>query len=232
VITSSEYSRQRVIEMLGVSPERITTIPLGIDDRFTPAEVSDAALEAIGVRRPFILTVGTLQPRKNIEGAIAGFEKFMEAGGEPHQLVIVGARGWRDDELLARVASSSQSDNILITGRVSDEQLIDLYRAAAMFVFPSRYEGFGFPPLEAMACGSPVISSDRTSLAEIVGDAGITIDPDDPAEIGAAIARVAGSPELQADLRARGIAHAATFTWQRTAEQTVGVYKRAIAAAL
>ncbi len=228
VITSSDYSRSRIVELFDLAPEKITTVPLGIDPRFSPGEVSDEALAAMQVRRPFILSVGTLQPRKNIVGAIAGFEAFMAESGSDHQLVIVGARGWRDDELLARVAASPQADSILIAGRVSDEQLIDLYRAADVFVFPSRYEGFGFPPLEAMACGTAVVSSDRTSLAEVIGDVGVTVDPDDAPQIGAAITQLVASPERRAELAARGVEHTKTFNWDHTTDLTLGVYRRAI----
>ncbi|MBJ7353317.1 MAG: glycosyltransferase family 4 protein [Thermoleophilaceae bacterium] len=229
VITSSEYSRGRLIAALDLDPARITTVPLGLDSRFTPeAAAADAdAIAALGVGEPYVLTVGTLQPRKNLAAAIEAFELLGSARAE--HLVIVGARGWHDDELIQRIERSTASGRIHLLGRVTDDELIALYRGAECLVFPSRYEGFGFPPLEAMACGTPVISTDNTSLAEAIGDAAEVIDPDDPEQIAETLARVLGSPELRGEMIERGLAHAATFTWQACADATVAVYRALLA---
>ena len=222
VITSSEYSRGRLAEALAIDPARITTVPLGLDERFTPGPgPADAD-------RPYVLTVGTLQPRKNLEAAIAAFESLPQ---DDHDLVIVGARGWHDDELLARVGSSPASARIKLLGRVDDDELIALYRGAECLLFPSKYEGFGFPPLESMACGTPVLSSDRTSLAEAIGDAAVVLDPDDVDQIAGELARVLGDAALRDDLRRRGHEQAAKFTWERCTDQTIAVYERVLASA-
>lgn len=231
VITSSDYSRGRMLELFDISPERLTTVPLPIDEKFSEGPVNRELLSAVGANGRYVLTVGTLQPRKNIEGAIAGYER-MRAGKElPLQLVIVGARGWRDDELMGRVAASPFADDIVVAGRVDDPTLVALYRAAECFVFPSRYEGFGYPPLEAMACGTPVVSANNTSIAEAIGDAGEVIDPDDPDSIGAALVKVLTDPGHAEQLREAGRVQAARFTNERFLDATVAVYERVLSAA-
>jgi glycosyltransferase involved in cell wall biosynthesis len=224
VLTSSQYSRDRMVDLVGLDPARIAVTPLGVDERFTPGDVPADLLSRLGVELPYVMTVGTLQPRKNIESAIRAFERLAKQGVE-HRLAVVGARGWRDEQLLAMVAASPVSDRIMLVGRITDEDMIGLYRGADLFVFPSLYEGFGIPPLEAMACGTPVVSSDRTSLPEVVGDAGVLVDPTDPAALADAIAEVVGSPEGAADLRRRGLERAGRFTWGRCVEQTVAAYR-------
>lgn len=229
VLTSSEYSRRRLLDRLGLSADAVTVVPLGIDhELFTPGQANAGLLAGLGVKDPFVLTVGTLQPRKNLEAALEAFERIGERAGG-HVLAIAGARGWRDDDLLDRIRRSPVADRVLLLGRVSDEELVALYRAATCFVFPSRYEGFGFPPLEAMACGTPVVSSTRTSLAEVVGDAAVDIDPDDPSTIADALLEVLGSEDLRQDLQGKGLAWAGRFTWAECARQTVDVYERVLA---
>lgn len=228
VITSSRYSRDRIVEVLNVRPERIHVVPLGIDERFTPNSAMDDQKRraGLGIDRPYLVTVGTLQPRKNLATAIEAFERL--SCSEDLQLVIVGARGWRDDALFERIRRSSKAASILMVGHVSDDELVAVYRGAECFVFPSRYEGFGFPPLEAMASGVPVLSTTNTSLAEAVGDAGIEIHPDDPVGIAEQLQRVLESAELAAELRERGLAHAAQFNWARTVDLMIAAYESAL----
>lgn len=225
VITSSQHSRRDLIEHAGVSEDRIVAIPLGVDERFTPGEASDTRLAALGVTRPYLLTVGTLQPRKNLETALAAFERLSPEHPEL-TLVIAGSRGWRDDELVERLSRSAVHDRIVRTGQLADAELIELYRGARCFLMPSRYEGFGLPPLEAMACGAPVVASDASSLPEVVGDAAVLVAPDDIDGFAAAGARILGDDAEYESLRARGLAHAAGFTWAKTADATVAVYER------
>lgn len=232
LVTSSHYSKRQIAERLNIADERITVIPLGLDPRFsaTPDPADADLLAKLRIERPFVLTVGTLQPRKNVEAAIGALERLGSAA-EDLKLVVAGARGWDDGALLARVSESPMSDQILLLGRVSDDELLALYRGAECFLFPSLYEGFGFPPLEAMACGTPVISSGRTSLTEAVGDAGIVVDPTNTEEIAEQLRSVLSSPELQTQLRERGIERAATFTWERSANETLAVYRALTASA-
>lgn len=226
VITSSQYSKQRIAEKVGIDEDRISVVKPGLDARFTVGSVADERSLPSGVTpgQPFVLTVGTLQVRKNVEAAIAAFEQ-LGPEAENHRLLVVGARGWDDEALLARIKRSPAADRVDLLGRVTDDELVALYRAADAFVFPSLYEGFGYPPLEAMACGTPVISSDRTSLAEIVGDGGMLVDPADIDAITSALTRVLGSDEIRVQLIERGLAHAATYTWERCVDDTLAVYE-------
>jgi len=223
VLTPSEFSRHRAIERLGLDPERVRVTPWGVDEVFSPDERSDEALARLGVRGRYLLTVGALRPRKNLEGALVAFEQL--AGHDDLELVVAGGRGWDDAELLDRLRHSPAAGRIRLTGRVSDADLAELYRGAECFLFPSRYEGFGLPPLEAMACGAPVVSSDRTSMPEVVGDAAVLVHPDDADGLVAAVESVLASPERRAELSERGRRRAAAFTWERCARLTVDAYR-------
>lgn len=227
VLVPSTHTHDRLVARLGLDEERIRLVRLGVDPQFTPGEAPDGLLERLGLEGPFVLTVGTLQPRKNVETAVQAFERLAAAGAE-QRLAIVGGRGWRDNALAELIRRSPAADRIVMTGRVGDDDLVGLYRAADCFVFPSRYEGFGFPPLEAMACHTPVISSDRTSLPEVVGDAALLVDPDDVHAIERALTDLLSSPELRAELVERGRRRVAQFTWSRCAELTAEAYRSAL----
>jgi len=228
VLTPSEHARGRLVARLGLRPERVHVTPWGVDAAFSPGPRPEELLEGLGVGgTPYVLTVGTLQPRKNVEALLRAFEALAAAGAE-HHLVVVGARGWLDQALVALLGNSALASRIHVTGRVLDAELVGLYRGTDCFVFPSRYEGFGLPPLEAMACGAPVISSDRTSLPEVAGEAALLVDPDDAGALERAMAEVLGSPERRAELSARGRERAAAFSWARCAELTVAAYRQAL----
>ena len=229
VLTPSEHARTRLVARANLDPERVHVAPWGMDPRFSPGPRPDAVLGRLGVPGPYLLTVGTLQPRKNVEALVRAFEALAGNGAE-HHLVVVGARGWLDEALVGLLRSSTLAERIHVTGRVPDHDLVGLYRGAECFVFPSRYEGFGFPPLEAMACGAPVVSSDRTSLPEVVGDAAVLVDPDDSVALEHALGEVLGSASRRTELSARGLERAALFTWRRCAELCVAAYRRALAA--
>ena len=226
VLTPSEFSRERAVERLGLDPDRVRVTPWGVDEVFAPGPRSDAALALLGVRGRYLLTVGALRPRKNLEGALATFEALTDHA--ELELVVAGGRGWDDTELLERLGRSPAADRIRLTGRVSDADLADLYRGAECFLFPSRYEGFGLPPLEAMACGAPVVSSDRSSMPEVVGGAALLVPPDDVAGWVAAVEELLASPERRAELVERGRRRAALFTWERCARATVEAYRLAL----
>jgi alpha-1,3-rhamnosyl/mannosyltransferase len=186
--------------------------PWGVDPGFRPGPVDPEVLRRHGIDGPYVLAVGTLQPRK-------GLEAVLEAAGG-HRLVVVGARGWRDEEIAARLR-----DRAVLTGRVEDAELVALLRGADVLVHAAREEGFGFPPLEAMACGTPVVAYRSSSLPEVVGDAGVLAEPGD---LAAAVGRVLGDAALRAELSERGLARAAEFTWDRCAELTVAAYREAL----
>jgi alpha-1,3-rhamnosyl/mannosyltransferase len=218
VVTSSEFARERIARHVRVPLERIEVVPLGVDPVFGPGAVDEHVLARLGVKRPYVLTVGTLQPRKNLEAALTAFE-LLDDG---LQLVVAGARGWSDAELVARLGNARAADRIKLAGRLSDDDLVSLYRGAGCLIYPSRYEGFGLPPLEAMACGTPVVASNATSIPEVVGDAALLAEPDDPATIAAAVEDALARRE---ELAARAREHAAQFTWGRTADALTRVYE-------
>jgi glycosyltransferase involved in cell wall biosynthesis len=228
VLSPSEFTRSRVIELLDLEPDIVAVTPEGVDKRFCPGPGSDRLLRRLGIHQPYLLSVGALQPRKNLEAALRAFERLVRDGAE-HRLVLAGGRGWSEAGLLRAAESSPAASRIVMTGRVADDDLIDLYRGADCFVFPSRYEGFGLPPLEAMACGAPVVCSDRTSLPEVVGDAALLVDPDDEQAIEGALAEVISSPQRRSELSARGRERAGLFTWSRCADLTCAAYERALA---
>ena len=166
-----------------------------------------------------------MEPRKNLVTTIAAVQS-LAADGLEIPLVVAGGKGWRDDELRERIARSPA--RVIPVGRVTDHQLVALYGSATCLVFPSLYEGFGLPVLEAMSCGAPVIAANTTSTPEVVGDAGILVAPRDVSAIAQAIRSIEGSPAYAEELRARGRAHAAEFTWQRTVDLTLEVYTKAL----
>jgi glycosyltransferase involved in cell wall biosynthesis len=227
VIVPSGYTRERLVATLGVDAARIDVVAHGVGSEFTPGATDRAALERLGVEGPYVLTVGTLQPRKNLAAAVAAFERAA-ADGISHSLVVAGARGWQDDAVIDMLGQTSLRARIRAVGRVSDDELVNLYRGADCLLFPSLYEGFGFPLLEAMACGTPVVCGNRTSLPEVAGGAALLVDPDDTTAFAAALTEVLSSPARHAELVDAGLARARGFTWRRCADLTVAVYRRAL----
>jgi glycosyltransferase involved in cell wall biosynthesis len=227
VLTPSHHSRERIDEVLGLDPARVEVTPYGVGELFTPGPRPDALLRERGIRAPYLLSVGTLQPRKNLEAALEAFERLAKAGMD-HDLVVAGSRGWRDAELVARLERSPLSSRIHVLGRVADAALVELYRGADCLVFPSLAEGFGFPPLEAMACGTPVVCFDAPALTELVGEAALLVDPEDPGGLAGAVERVANEPGLRARLAGEGIERAGRFTWARCVQLTVAAYRHAL----
>ncbi len=229
VIAVSASTKRDVVELVGVPPERVVVIPLAADERFRP--LPDDVLARFRAEQrltcPFILYVGTLEPRKNVPVLLRAFAAIAKAF--PHELILVGAEGWLTSEIHTTLADLRLGDRVRLAGYGDPAALPGWYGAADLLVYPSRFEGFGLPPLEAMACGTPVIVSNATSLPEVGGDAVLTIDPDDIAGLAAAMRRVLTDPALAAGLRARGLARAATFSWERTARETVRVYREALA---
>jgi glycosyltransferase involved in cell wall biosynthesis len=220
VIAVSEYTKRGAIEHAGADPARVDIVLHGIDhDRYRPGDVSPAV--------PYILFVGALEPRKDVPTLIDAYAQLV-AGGIRHELVLGGLPAWGVEQIEEAIARTGLK-TIRRTGYVTDEEKIDLYRGASAFVYPSIAEGFGLPVLEAMACGTPTITTTGSAPEEIVGDAAILVPPQQPAGLSAAIARILDDPDLAADLRRRGPERAKTFTWQRTADQTVEVWRRAAA---
>jgi len=227
VITDSHASKGDIIDLLRVDPARVEVIPLGISQAFAPTNRDrDWLAGRYGVDGPVVLSVGTPEPRKNLLGTIKIFERVAREVPDA-ALLLVGGDGWGSDPIAERIAQSPA--RIIQTGRVDFDDLTRLYASADCFLFPSLLEGFGLPPLEAMASGTPVVSSNRPSLPEVVGDAAFTADPDDHAALTTAVLDVLGDAALADVQRARGLAQSARFDWGTTVEQTIAAYRRVLA---
>ena len=226
IIADSEHTRQDLVCLLHVREERITVIPLGVDRRFAPRppETVASLRGRLGLPGRFLLYVGTLEPRKGIDTLLSAWARIASRLPDV-DLVIAGKPGWHTDRLHLQARDLGVEPRVRWTGYVDHGDLPALYSAAEALVFPSRYEGFGLPPLEAMACGTPVITSNSSSLPEVVGDAGLLLPPDDVSALAHAIYLVMTQPALRAELRERGLRRARDFTWERTAARTRAVYE-------
>jgi len=227
VIAISEHTRRDVQRLYGMPPERIDVAYPGVDPCFKP--LPPDAVEAFRRRqnlpRRFFLYLGTLEPRKNLNRLL---DAFVTADLGDSHLILVGGKGWLYQELFARVKSLGLEERVTFAGFAPGEDLPLWYNAATAFVYPSKYEGFGIPPLEAMACGAPVITSNAASLPEAVGDAGLMVDAEDVSALAQAMRRVWDVSTLRADLSRRGEERAGRFTWEATASATVESYRKAL----
>lgn len=231
-IAASEFTKAEMVKRLSIAPERIDVTyqaPRAAFGVSNPERVRNV-LEELRLPPRFFLFVGTLEPRKNIPCLLESYAALPAPLRERHPLVIVGAWGWNQDALRDRV-SHLIGKTVHIVGYQTDETLAALYSACIALVWPTYYEGFGLPPLEAMACGAAVIASQCSSLPEVVGDAGELVQVDKVPAWTETLRRVAEDTDYRNDLRRRGLARAATFTWQRCAEQTIACYRRAAARA-
>ena len=232
VIVDSEFVRGEVIEHFRIPSDRITAVPIGVGPAFHRRSPGDceSILRAHDIRYgSYVLAVGTLEPRKNLASVIRAFALLPESFRRSHPLVVAGASGWRHDDVSRQLERMVAAGEARITGYVSADALPALYSGAALFVYASLYEGFGLPPLEAMACGTPVVASRASSLHEVVGDAGVLVDPLDAQSIADAMRSVLENAALGSRLSAAGPIRAARFTWDRCAEETLAVYERATA---
>jgi glycosyltransferase involved in cell wall biosynthesis len=246
LIAVSSATRDDLINLARVPAAKIAIVHHGLSERFRPVDdpaTIRATQERYGIRPLYFLYVGTVQPRKNLVGLIEAFAQLRTEGrglrtespprsssvlspqSSALELVIAGKRGWLTESIERRAAELGVSEAVRFTGYVDDEDLPALLSGALAFVLPSLYEGFGMPVLEAMACGAPVLASNTSSLPEVAGAAALLVDPTDTTALANGLARLAADADLRADLRARGLARAATFTWDRCAEQTLAVLR-------
>jgi glycosyltransferase involved in cell wall biosynthesis len=226
ILAVSEHTRREVIGLLGVPPERVVVTPNAARASFVPPGAEELARfrSAKGLPDQFVLYLGTLEPRKNITTLLEAYSQVRRSSSAP--LIIGGGLGWLYQPVFERLEALGLRDHVHFAGYLDEEELHLWYAAATLFVFPSLYEGFGMPPLEAMSCGTPVVTSNSTSLPEVVGDAGLMVPPTDADALAEAIVRLLRDPTLHAELRERGLQRARAFSWRTTAERTLAVYEQ------
>jgi glycosyltransferase involved in cell wall biosynthesis len=230
IIAISASTKCDITKLLGISDKKVDVVPCGVHEDFQPVE-NQQALGNLRSKRHLperiILFVGTIEPRKNLIALLKGYA-LLKKRISPPRLVIAGAKGWHHEEVFSAVEELSLGKDVIFPGYIPQEELSLWYSAAELFIYPSLYEGFGLPPLEAMACGTPVITSNTSSLPEVVGEAGILVNPHSVEEIAAAMQRLLTDVNLRADMRKKGLSKAREFSWQKAARGTVRVYEQAM----
>jgi glycosyltransferase involved in cell wall biosynthesis len=228
IITPSETIKSEVCEHLGVSGEKVFAIPYAGRSAFyaVPRAESDPVRERLGVPDEFILFVGTVEPRKNLLNLVRAFDEIIRHTSLRTHLVIAGKQGWLSDELMGYLNNSQIKERVLFTGHVEDAEVRALYSSCRVFVYPSIYEGFGLPLLEAMMCGVPVVTSNVPSIVETVGDVARLASPTDFRDLAQAIKTLLEDPNERQHRAAAGLEHAKKFSWTKTAEKTLGVYEK------
>ena len=228
VIADSECTKSDIIRFMKLDPKKIRVVPLAADERFevqkNEREILDVCLK-YSVQRPFIFFLGNVEPRKNLPRLIHAFKQLKRKEKIGHQLVIGGSRSWHYPELAQSLMSSGVAEYIKFIDYVDENDIVALYQASDLFVFPSLYEGFGLPILEAMACGIPVITSHISSIPEVGGNAVYYVNPHNEDELAKAIQHVLSDRNLWQDLKRRGFERVRQFSWKRTAEKTRQVFK-------
>jgi glycosyltransferase involved in cell wall biosynthesis len=217
ILTVSEFSRKRLAETLDLDPERISVVPNGVDSRFETVRsaAAEAVLKRLGLPRDYVLALGSLEPRKNISKLLSAWAQLQSRKeiDEDVHLVVAGGRS----SLFRDAGLPALPDKVVLTGYVADEDLPALYSSALVFAYPSLYEGFGLPPLEAMACGTPVVTSGSTSIPEVTGNAALLVDPHETESIAEGIQSVLNNADLRASLRAAGLERVKLFSWENSA---------------
>ena len=229
IATVSEFSRNDLIETYGIAPEKIVVTANGVGADFAPDSAESGEAVRIrtryGISRDYLLAVGSLQPRKNLVRLLQAYDRLRGELPEGPQLVIVGRRLWLASEIFSEIRKRVWGADVICTGFVPPEDLPALYRASTALVYPSLFEGFGLPPLEAMACGIPVLTSSTSSLPEVVGDAAVLVNPYEVSEIASALYRIVCDQDLRRTLRCRGLERAKQFTWRLSAQRTLELYR-------
>jgi glycosyltransferase involved in cell wall biosynthesis len=230
IITPTEMVKREVFERLKVDPEKIVVTPEAPRSDFQrmPLDKVAETKRRLGIEDEFILFVGTVEPRKNLLTLVRAFNQILNQTSRRPQLVVVGAEGWLMDELFAFIKQSSISDRLCLTGYLDDDDLRALYSSCTVFVYPSIYEGFGLPPLEAMACGAPVIASNIATFQETLGSAAQLVEPNDVEALARSIVEILDDEGRRRTLSRRGLEQAAKFSWERTARLTLEVYSKVL----
>ena len=232
VITVSEFSRRDLLERYRLDPEAVFVTPEAAEPQFRPVPALEASrvVRSLGLPDRFILAVGDLQPRKNLPRLLMAYDLLLQRGVDVPDLAVVGKRAWLDGEILETVARRRLEKRVRFAGFVPGEALPSLYSSADVFVYPSLFEGFGLPILEALACGAPTVTSNVSSMPEVAGDAALLVNPESVEELADAIDRALGDSDLRAEMIMRGHVRASQFTWERTAAKTVEAYAYALSA--
>ena len=237
ILSLSEHTRSDIAATYGIDSTRITAIPLAAPAHFGPVQ-DERELQRVrhtyGIDGDYVLSVGSIQPRKNLARLVRAYASLRTkyANGKFPKLVLAGKCAWLYDETLRALQDTRIRDSVVLTGYVPEADLPALYSGSICFVYPSLFEGFGLPPLEAMKCGAPVVVGNRTSIPEVVGDAAIALDPYNEAEISSAIEQVVNDSDLRDKLRVKGFERAQQFDWQETARRTLSVYKEVVHASM
>lgn len=227
-IAVSANTKKELVEYYKLNKDLVSVITPAVDhDKFNPRPKReiDTLKQKFSIPGPYILSVGTIEPRKNLIGVLKAFERLPDKTKQTYSLVLAGGKGWLDNEIQAKFNELSAKYSIIKTGYVNDEDLPGLYSGASVFVFPSFYEGFGIPPLEAMACGTPVIVADNSSLPEVVDQAGIKIKANNTKMLASKIEQVLTEPKLGATLARKGIQQAKKFSWNKSATRLIGLFE-------
>jgi glycosyltransferase involved in cell wall biosynthesis len=230
ILADSHATKSDLVSLLNVPLEKITVVHLAADPAFRPLPDAEARRVATqyGLEPGYLLFVGTLEPRKNLPGLLQAYRRLLDAEVTAAPLVLIGGKGWLYDEVFERVKVLHLHGRVRFLHDVPDADLPAMYNAASLLATPSFYEGFGLPALEAMACGTPVVVADRASLPEVVGEAGLLVNPDDPDGIAQALARVLTDESLRARMQELGLAQAGCFTWERATRATLAVYRQVL----
>lgn len=229
ICTISEFSKSEIIKYLGVKPEKIKIIPCGVDNQLFHSGYQSSEIEKVkskyGIKGPYFLYLGTLEPRKNVLRIVEAYSVLQKRHSDIPKLVIAGKKGWLYEDIFALVIKEHIENQVVFTGYVQDEEVPILMNGAFLFLFPSLYEGFGLPVLEAMACGTPVVASSRTSIPEVAGDAGLLIDPLNVDELVSGMEQILTQEPLRQHMISAGLKQSRKFTWQHSAECLTAVYR-------
>jgi glycosyltransferase involved in cell wall biosynthesis len=229
LIVDSQATARDLTDRFPEAADKVRVVYLGVDPRFAPAPPADVAALRSQLRLPadYMLSVGTLSPRKNLHRLFDAYAILRGQSAEVPPLVVAGKPGWLWEPIMRKVRDLHLEPYVIFCGFVPDRDLPALLTGASIFVLPSLYEGFGLPVLEAMACGTPVLTSNRSSLPEVAGDAALLIDPDHPGAIAEGMRRLLEDTACRKDLAQRGLTQARAFRWEETAQRTLAVYREA-----